>query len=52
MRIQFSNNALERMRSRNLTTDQIKEAVKPNRSFKKSVPVQNTFILIILVYSL
>ena len=34
MRIQFSDHALERMRSRNLTNDQIKEAIKnPDEQF-------------------
>lgn len=38
MRIQFSNHALERMRSRNLTTDQIKEAIKnPDEQFHNQI---------------
>ena len=38
MRIQFSDHALERMRSRNLTTDQIKEAIKnPDQHFHNQI---------------
>ena len=38
MRIQFSDHALERMRSRNLTTDQIKEAIKnPDEHFNNQI---------------
>ncbi len=38
MRIQFSDHALERMRSRNLTTDQIKNAIKnPDEHFHNQI---------------
>jgi len=40
MRIQFSEHALERMRSRNLTTDQIKEAIKnPDQQFRNQIGI-------------
>ena len=38
MRIQFSDHALERMRSRNLTTGQIREAIKnPDQHFSNQI---------------
>ncbi len=38
MKIQFSEHALERMRSRSLTTDQIKEAIKnPDEQFHNQI---------------